>query len=167
MKSEKSYTGLYFLLIIIFLWFVILMINPNKVFEAWKVFIGILLKIIPVILLMFALMIFINYFIRQNTLIKYLGRGSGLQGWLISAIAGILSTGPIYLWYPLLNDMQKQGVRNGLIATFIYNRAIKLPLLPLLIMYFGLVYASILTVVVIIASFIQGYLTEKIIEVKI
>jgi len=167
MKSEKSYTGLYFLLIIIFLWFVILMINPNKVFEAWKVFIGILLKIIPVILLMFALMIFINYCIRQNTLIKYLGRDSGFQGWIISAIAGILSTGPIYLWYPLLNDMQKKGVRNGLIVTFIYNRAIKLPLLPLLIMYFGLVYASILTVVVIIASFIQGYLTEKIIEVKI
>jgi len=166
MKSDKSYAGIYFLLIVAVLWCIVLMIDIKKVFDAWQFFIGILLKIIPVIILIFILMIFINYFIRQNTLTKYLGRDSGFQGWIIATIAGILSTGPIYLWYPLLNDMQKQGVRDGLIATFIYNRAIKLPLLPLLIMYFGLAYTSILTVVVIIASFFQGYLTEKIVEVK-
>ena len=99
-------------------------------------------------------------------LVKWLGKESGIKGWLIAIIGGILSSGPIYMWYPLLSQIKKQGGRDGLIATFLYNRAVKIPLMPLLIYYFGWIYAIVLTFVMIIFSVFQGLIVEKIVEVK-
>ena len=62
--------------------------------------------------------------------------------------------------------MQKKGVRNGLVATFLYNRAVKIPLLPLMIFYFGMVYTIILTIIMMIVSVFQGLIVEKILEVE-
>ena len=69
------------------------------------------------------------------------------------------------MWYPLLNDLQKQGVKNGFIATFLYNRAVKIPLLPVMILYFELKYVILLTAVMVLISVIQGLVVEKIMEV--
>ncbi len=49
--------------------------------------------------------------------------------------------------------LQKKGMRPALIATFLYNRAVKIPLLPLLIIYFGLTYSLVLMVVMTIGTF--------------
>ena len=57
---------------------------------------------------------------------------------------------------------EKKGVGFGLIATFIYSRAIKLPLLPIMIYYFGIKYTIVLTVVLIVMSIVQGKIIEKI-----
>jgi hypothetical protein len=86
---------------------------------------------------------------------------------LIAISGGILSTGPIYMWYPLLNDLQKQGMRPSLIAVFLYNRAVKIPLMPLIIIYFGWIYMIVLLVVMIVVSIAQGWITEKLMEIKI
>jgi len=107
-----------------------------------------------------------NYFIKPSFLVKIMGKKSGVLGWIIAIITGIISTGPIYMWYPLLADLKKKGVRQGLIATFLYNRAIKIPLLPMIILYFGLPYTIILTIVMMIISVIQGLIIEKLVGVK-
>jgi len=166
MTTEKSYAGWYFLLIVVGIYIVTAIFDLTKIISALDQFQIIILKIIPVFLLVFVLMALTNYFITPKMLVKYMGKKSGLKGWIISIIAGIISTGPIYLWYPLLNDLQKQGARNGLIATFLYNRAIKIPLLPILIFYFGLTYSIILMIVMIIISIFQGIIIEKLMEVK-
>jgi uncharacterized membrane protein YraQ (UPF0718 family) len=70
------------------------------------------------------------------------------------------------MWYPLLSDLQKKGVKNSFIATFLYNRAIKPALLPLIIFYFGLAFTIVLTIVMIIASVFQGLIVEKILKNK-
>jgi len=36
-----------------------------------------------------------------------------MKGWLIAILSGILSSGPIYLWYPLLADKDVQQVIVG------------------------------------------------------
>jgi len=130
------------------------------------VFASIIIKVIPVILLVFILMAITNYFIKPSFLVKVMGKKSGVLGWIIAIITGIISTGPIYMWYPLLADLKKKGVRQGLIATFLYNRAIKIPLLPMIILYFGLTFTIILTIVMMIISVFQGLLIEKFMEVK-
>ena len=112
-------------------------------------------NVLPVLVLVFCLMAATNYFITPMKVVKHLGGKPKKRGWLLMIFGGILSTGPIYMWYPLLNDLQKKGVKDGLIATFLYNRAIKLPLLPLIIVYFGLKYAIILTLVMIVLSIFQ------------
>ena len=158
----KSYIGWWFLSGIILLYLVIGLIKPYIIINSLKFFLSILKKVIPVFVLIFFLMVLINYFIKPKKLVKYLGEKSGIKGYIISIMAGLISTGSIYLWYPLLNNMQEKGVRNRFIATFLYNRAVKLPLLPLLIFYFGLIYTIVLTFVMIIASIFQGILIEKI-----
>jgi len=135
------------------------------IYSALKFSKNIFIQILPVILIIFLLMSLTNYFLQPKILVKYIGKNSGLKGWIISIIAGILSTGPIYMWYPLLNDLQKHGMRSGLISAFLYNRAVKIPLIPLLVVYFGLVYTLILLFTMICISIVQGFLTEKIMEI--
>ena len=70
------------------------------------------------------------------------------------------------MWYPLLADLRNKGLSYGLIACFLYNRAIKIPLIPLAIIYFSWQYIVILLVVMIFASIIQGILLNKLMEAK-
>jgi uncharacterized membrane protein YraQ (UPF0718 family) len=70
------------------------------------------------------------------------------------------------MWYPLLSELEEQGVRKGLIAAFLYNRAIKIPLLPMIIVYFGLLFTVVLTIVMMIISVVQGLIIEKLMVVK-
>jgi uncharacterized membrane protein YraQ (UPF0718 family) len=103
-----------------------------------------------------------NYFINVNKIKKYVGEKSGLKGWVIVTIAGILSHGSIYMWYPFLKDLQKHGMKNSLVAVFLYNRAIKIPLLPIMIYYFGLAYVVVLSIYMVIASIVEGKIIETI-----
>jgi len=165
-RTEKSMAGWYFLIIVLFIYIIIAFFNKNIAIEALASTFLIIKRIFFVFILVYFLLVIINYFIKPRHLTKYMGKGSGIKGWIIAIITGILSSGPIYMWYPLLNELQKQGVRNGLIATFLYNRAVKLALLPLIIYYFGLKYTIILTFVMIFVSIIQGILIDKIVEVR-
>lgn len=93
-----------------------------------------------------------------------MGKEKGVKGWLIAIGGGILSTGSIYMWYPLLKDLKEKGVRYGFISVFLYNRAIKIPLIPIIITYFGVKFVVVLTLVMVFVSIIQGLIIEKIIR---
>jgi len=117
-----------------------------------------------VVILVFFFLFLTDLFLKKEQIIKYLGHGSGLKGWLIAVTGGILSHGPIYMWYPLLADLKAKGMKNNLIATFLYNRAVKIPIIPLLIYYFGWPFFIILTIYMIIASIINGWIVGKLVK---
>ena len=50
----------------------------------------------------------------------------------------------------------------GLITTFLYSRAVKIPLLPLMVHYFGIPFVVILTTSMIIGSIAEGQIVEMI-----
>lgn len=118
------------------------------------------LKILPLI---FGLIFLSNLFLERKKTRNYLGSGSGLKGYLISVSGGILSTGPIYMWYPLLKDLKEKGMKTSLIAVFLYNRAIKIPLLPIMIFYFGWSFVAVLSVLMIAFSLINGAIVERLV----
>ena len=60
------------------------------------------------------------------------------MGVMYTFIGGVLSHGSMYTQYPMLSDMREYALRDGLIATFMHGRAIKIPLLPFMIAMFGL-----------------------------
>jgi uncharacterized membrane protein YraQ (UPF0718 family) len=163
-KSEKSYTGWWFLSITAVISVIIFLIRPDVLLPSLSFFLDIIKKIIFIFIFIFILLVLVNYLVKPEWLIKYMGKGSGWKGWLFALVGGIILTGPIYMWYPLLNDLQKKGVRNGLMATFLYNRAIKPALLPLMVFYFGVVYVIILTAVMLVISLLQGIIVEKIVD---
>jgi len=165
-KSEASKAGWWFLLIVVVIYIIAGMIKPDAILPSLNFLLGIFKNIWWVFLLVFVLLAVLNYYVMPKHVYKYLSKSSGAKGWFMAVIGGIISTGPIYMWYPLLNELQKHGTRNGLIVAFLYNRAIKPALLPLLIFYFGLTYTIVLTIVMMVLSIIQGMIVEKILEAK-
>jgi len=162
----KQISGSWYFLIGILLIYLIMFFIKQDLFSLSIIFFyNILLKIIPVFILVFVLMSLTNYFITPKFVMKHLG-GKGIKKWFFTIIGGILSTGPIYMWYPLLADLKNKGLSYGLIACFLYNRAIKIPLLPIAIFYFGWQYILVLSFVMIFVSVIQGILINKLMEVK-
>ncbi len=164
-KLKQIQVSWWFFIIILLIYICLFFINKNLFNESFLFFINLLQKIIPIFFLVFILMSLTNYFITPKFLLKHLGE-KGIRKWFYVIIGGILSSGPIYMWYPLLADLKNKGLSYGLIACFLYNRAIKLPLIPLMIYYFSWQYILILAVVMIFMSVAQGILINKIMEVK-
>jgi uncharacterized membrane protein YraQ (UPF0718 family) len=159
-RNKNLYYESSFLGIVIALYLVLSFFNPEKIYRSLHASLDIIIQILPILVLVIFLIGITNYFLKTKTVSKYLGGESGVKGWFLAIIIGILSHGPIYIWYPLLKDLRDHGMRSGLIAVFLYNRAIKIPLLPVMIFYFGISFVIILSIYMIIASVIEGKIIE-------
>ena len=154
-------SGKYFLpaVLIIYLFFYITV--PEAAEEAFLNSMHILLKLLPVFFVVIILLGIFNYFFKPKMIAKHLGVESGARGWIIAVVGGILSHGPSYIWYSMLSDLRNHGVRDGLIVTFIYVRAIKLPWLPVMIDYFGWLFTLVVSLVLIVAGVVQGMIIDS------
>ena len=83
------------------------------------------------------MMILLNRFLSPTHVARFLGRHAGAKGILFSSLAGILSMGPVYAWYPLFTTLKEKGASSFHIANFICYRAVKPVLLPVLLSYFN------------------------------
>jgi uncharacterized membrane protein YraQ (UPF0718 family) len=159
LKKINNSSG--FLIAILLIYLIILFLDKNLFLSCINFFWKIFVKILPMFALFFFLIILTNYFITPKFVSRHL-KEKGIKKWFYIIIGGILSTGPIYMWYPLLADLKNKGLSYGLITCFLYNRGIKIPLLPLMIFYFSTKYVIILISMMILASIIQGILIDKI-----
>jgi len=165
-KNKKSNGKWFFLISVLILMLVIFAVDSTKIKPILKMFETLMLQILPVLVLVYFIMLLTNYFVDNKILKKYMSEDSGVKGWLISIVSGIISVGPVYMWYPLMKDLQSKGVKNKYLVIFLYNRGIKIQWLPMLILYFGLKYSLTLMVVMAIMSIPQGIIAEKLIEFK-
>ena len=145
---------------------VVFAIMPEKASVALKSSGNILLNMLMPLSLVFILMLLLNLFLKPAQIVKLLGRGAGIKGVILSAAAGIISAGPIYVWYPLLKELRQKGATNAFLAIFLGNRAVKPFLLPIIISYFGWIYVLILTVFTIIGSIVVGCFVGAMVKVK-
>jgi uncharacterized membrane protein YraQ (UPF0718 family) len=143
--------------VILGLYGILFAVMPDRASLALKSSGNIFLNMLIPLCLVLVLMILLNLFLKPAQIVRFLGKGAGIKGILLSAAAGIISTGPIYAWYPLLKDLRGKGAGNSPIAIFLYNRAVKPFLLPVMIGYFGWEYVVILTVLTVLASVAIGY----------
>ncbi len=160
MKIKNISKAWYFVLIMLIIYSALYFLNPNLFNKSINFFTNIIIKIIPIFILIFFLMIIMNFFVTTKTITKHF-KDKKIKAWFFAIISGIISTGPIYMWYPLLKNAQEKGVSHGLISCFLYNRAIKIFLIPIMIFYFGIKYILILSVLMIIMSIIQGITINK------
>ncbi|MEF8849064.1 MAG: permease [Candidatus Thermoplasmatota archaeon] len=159
-KNKNQFYSFIFLALVSILYIVLFFLESDKtidsLYASWNIF----LNIVPVLVVVIFLMGLVNYFLKPKKVSKYLGKKSGFKGWFLSALFGILSHGPIYIWYPLLKNLRDQGMKTGLVAVFLYNRAVKIPLLPVMIFYFGVLFVFLLCIYMVIASIFQGVIIE-------
>jgi len=162
MKNKKNFKW-YFLITVLILYLILYTINYQAFNTSILFFVELLKKIIPSLALVFVLLFLIDYFIDANSITKHL-KDNSIKKWIYTLIAATFASGPPFLWYPLLKDLNKKGVSYGILACFLYSRSIKIPYLPLLIFYFGIKYTLILSITMMIVSVIQGLIIDKIIK---
>ena len=158
--------GIIFLLVVMCLYALAFLVDAELALNALVFATRLLYQMLPVLLLIFALIFVSNLLVKADWVRANVGRDSGLRGWAVAVVGGILSVGPIYVWYALLRDLKTKGMRTALIAVFLYNRGIKLPLLPLMIHYFGVAYTLVLATYMTLFSLLSGILVEKIVDRK-
>ena len=142
---------------VLVLYAVVLFLRPEGAFAALSRSGKIALHILGPLALAFAVMVLLNLWVKPTHIVRFLGRGSGPQSVLFSTMAGIISMGPIYVWYPLLKELREKGARSFHLANFLNNRTVKPFLLPVMVFYFGWAYTLILTSLTMISSLCVGY----------
>ncbi len=120
-----------------------------------------LLRLLPVFAMVILLIAVINYFLRPAHIARWLGRESGARGWLLALLAGVISHGPMYAWYPMVRDLRSHGSRDGLLVVFLFARCIKVPLLPLMVDSFGITFTLVLSLYILAGALVQGWLMER------
>jgi uncharacterized membrane protein YraQ (UPF0718 family) len=93
--------------------------NAHKTWIGIKKGLTMFLNLLPVLLLMLALVSIVLFLIPNETLIKYMGKSSGIEGWLIAAFLGSVALIPGFIAYPLCSVLIKSGVAYTTIAVFI------------------------------------------------
>jgi len=157
----KGRGGWVFLIIMSFIYFSLFLIEPKIAHDTGLVFANILRQVLPALGLVFLLLLLANLFLDPSRVKRYLGKTSGIRGWFIAVFSGIFSVGSVYAWYAMLSDLKKKGMAQQLIVAFLYSRAIKLPLLPLMIHYFGVAYTLILSLYLVIFAILNGLLVGR------
>ena len=159
-KGRTSWLGLLFLAGVTALYILTMSFDPAVASKALSSFTTILSKILPVLAMVLVLLFLFNLFMSPKWIRHYVGENTGLKGWLTALAAGMLSAGPVYPWYVLLADLKQKGMRRSLIAAFLYTRAIKLPLIPLMLHAFGFAFTATLFIYILLFAILSGILTE-------
>ena len=161
---RKGSGGWIFLFVVILVYGVTALADTDLTLRSVSAFVRMLEQVLPVLVIVFILIFLLNLLLEPEWVKRYLGRESGIKGWLSVVISGILSVGPVYPWYALLRELRTKGMRTSLVAAFLYSRSIKLPVLPMLIHYFGLAYTLALTAYLIVFSVITGLIMGKLVN---
>lgn len=163
-KFNSLNPNLKFFSLVILLYLFILIFDSVFFIGSLNRFIILVIKVLPSILTAFILIFVFNYILADQKIKKYLLSEFGWKKYFLVISLGILSAGPIYVWYPFLADLKEQGFKNGLISIFLYNRAIKLSFIPIIIYYFSLKFVILLTVLMIIFSILNGIIIDKFVK---
>ena len=161
-KRGFKFRGLKFLGFVAVIYLIVALFSTDKFIKSLSFTAEALGEVIPILAVVVFIMAAINLFFNPKGLAKHLGEDGGVKGWLLALGLGILSHGPMYAWYPVLEELKKHGLRNGYIAAFFYTRAIKIPLIPMMIHYFGWAFTVFLSLYIIPAAWLQGWLIDKI-----
>jgi len=96
-----------------------LIANPQKTWIGIKKGLATFLKLLPALISVLALVSLVLFLLPEETLVKYMGEGSGIKGWIIAALFGSVALIPGFIAYPLCGILVKTGVAYSVIAVFI------------------------------------------------
>jgi uncharacterized membrane protein YraQ (UPF0718 family) len=60
----------------------------------------------------------------------------------------------------MLQNLREKGVRDSLVVVFLYARSIKIPWVPMMIVYFGLKFTSVFMIYILLGALVQGMLVS-------
>jgi uncharacterized membrane protein YraQ (UPF0718 family) len=125
------------------------------------------LEVVSVLPPIFILLGLLDVWVDRSTMVKYLGKGSGLKGFAIAILLGSVAAGPLYAAFPVALVMIKK--RASLFNVFLFVGAwstTKIPMLTFEIASLGLKFALLrlacsIVGITIIALILCASLKEK------
>lgn len=118
---------------------------PDRLILALKIIKNIALQVSLPLLIALFMMFLLNLYISAAHITRFMGKKTGIRGMLFSSFAGIVSMGPIFAWFPFLKSLKQKNMSDVYLAVFLFSRAVKPVLLPVLAAYFGWRFSLIFT----------------------
>ena len=145
---------------------IILMIfQPHRVGASFIYAIKMFISLFLIIFSVAFLSSFISEVVPPKTIIKIIGKESGIRGILSGAFLGTFMVGPAYAFYPFFRELLDKGASVNIIATIIGAWAIKVQFIPFAISLLGLKFVIVLNLLLfiysIISGFVVGYFVKK------
>ena len=160
MKKKIEFKGIKFLFFVIIIYILIFLFDKENATLSLTKSYEVLLKLLPIFVMIIVITTLINYFLKPKAVMKHFGKDSGIKAWVYATLGGIVSHGPMYAWYPTISQLRQNGLKDGLLATFMYTRSIKIPFIPIMIDYFGMLFTITLFIYIIIGGVLQGIFIE-------
>lgn len=112
-QRYKFFMGTVFLLF--FIWLVNRQVGLKAIGVAGYSFKEMFLVLPPV----FVLLGLLDIWVPRETIVKYMGQGSGLMGMVLAILLGSAAAGPLYGAFPIAAVLMKKGVKFSNIMIFI------------------------------------------------
>ena len=164
MKTWLKNDAFRFLFLSILIALCVYALNPGKGTIVTRTVYSTFFDVLDIII---AVSIFIGLFqvwVKPATIVKWLGKGSGLKGFILVCTFPILMGGSLFTVFPLLKTLREKGARQGAIASFITAWGGKAPLLPLETKFLGWPFALLRLSLVVLFAFIMGFLMDWVCE---
>jgi uncharacterized membrane protein YraQ (UPF0718 family) len=147
------------LIITVFCLVISFLINRHKTWMGIKKGAIMFLNLLPVLLSMLALVSLVLYLIPNEILIRYLGEGSGIKGWITAAGLGSVSLIPGFIAFPLCGILLKNGVTYSVIAVFVTTlMMVGFMTLPVEAKFFGYRTAIVRNLLSLVAALFIGFI---------
>ncbi len=164
-EKKKMIKGWIFLGIAIVIVVVLLSVFPEKtepVTSAAQEYLIEMMIILPAVMIIMGLF---AVFIPSETVVKYLGKTSGIKGIALSILIGTLPTGPLYIAFPMAATLLKKGARVSNIIVFLSAWAcIKIPQEMVELLFLGIEFMVLRLILTVIFVITMGVIIERIIE---
>jgi len=118
------------------------------------------IEVLDIVVAVSIFIVLFQVWVKPPTIVKWLGKGSGLKGFILVCTFPILMGGSLFTVFPLMKTLREKGARQGAIASFITAWGGKAPLLPLETKFLGWPFALVRLGFVIIFAFIMGILMD-------
>lgn len=110
---------------------ILLFVVPDKGQSAFALTWDNLVEMISIVPPIFVLLGLLDSWVERETMIKYMGHGSGIKGTLIAFIMGSAAAGPLYAAFPIAGTLLKKGAR--LFNVFVFVGAWSTTKIPMIL----------------------------------
>ncbi len=152
LKLKDKFWGNYlFLYCVLFLYLTISIFNYKYIWISVIYFLKIFItQIIPILFIIYLFIFIFNILVQNEKIVNKISNSNSFVKYIFVILLWIMSTWPVYMWYPILKKLQAHWIWYEHIATFIYSRAIKIPFFTIMIFYFWFKYTLFFNLTILI-----------------
>jgi len=161
-KSKQKNTSPVLLVIVIAAAAILLGLFPENrepaLKASYKFFVE-LIVILPAVMILTGLF---SAWVKNETVVKYLGHASGIRGFALAFFLGMIPSGPLYVAFPIAASLLKKGARTANMMIFLSSWAcIKLPQELVEMRFLGIKFMALRLSLTFVMVFLMGLIIEK------